>query len=203
MFPGLKRLNSRDHDAIIVLGKGISVEGELPDIARQHVRMGASLYAVAPAPIIMSGAYGLFEPPPLRTEAMAMREYALQLCIPHDQIIVEEESRDTIGNAWFTKTRIVGPRNWRSLILVTADYHMDRALWIFRKVYGPMFTVRPDSVPMDEGAAHAETEKRFLAMAVALLGDIPDGDDTALATRIHEEHPAYGGRRTLPELLGV
>ena len=45
-------------EAIIVLGKGIGADGELPEIARQHVRMGASLYAAAP--IIMSGAYRLF-----------------------------------------------------------------------------------------------------------------------------------------------
>lgn len=109
-------------DAIIVLGKGISVDGTLPEIARQHVRMGAALYAAAPAPIIMSGAYGLFERQPSRTEAAAMREYAVELGIPGDQIIVEEESRDTIGNAWFTKVCIIAPRKWRRLVVVTAEY---------------------------------------------------------------------------------
>jgi uncharacterized SAM-binding protein YcdF (DUF218 family) len=187
-------------DAIIVLGKGISVEGELPEVARRHVRMGASLYSATPAPLIMSGAYGLFEKPPSRTEAMAMREYALELGIPGDQIIVEEESRDTIGNAWFTKVRIA-PRNWHSLILVTADYHMERALWIFTKRYGPMYGMRPAAVATDERAARTGTEQRFLAMAEVLLGDILDGDDALLAARIHGEHPAYGGRRTLQDLL--
>src|SRR5947209_12172709 len=171
-------------DAIIVLGKGISVEGELPEIARQHVRMGASLYSTSPAPIIMSGAYGLFEQRPLRTEALAMREYAIELGIAGDQIMVEEESRDTIGNAWFTKMRIA-PRNWHNLVLVTADYHMERALWIFKKIYGPMYNVRPAAVATDESAARMQTEQRFLAMAEVLLGGIPDGDHALLAARIH------------------
>ena len=72
---------------------------------------------------------------------------------PEDQIIAEDESRDTIGNAWFTKTRIVAPRNWGSLTLVTADYHMQRALWVFRKVYGPECNVRPAALPTGEGVA--------------------------------------------------
>ena len=190
-------------DAIIVLGKEISVEGELPEIARQHVRMGASLYSATPAPLIMSGAYGLFEQPPSRTEAMAMREYAIEIGIPGDQIIVEEESRDTIGNAWFTKVRFVAPRKLRSLMLVTADYHMDRALWIFKKIYGPMYNVRAAAVATNEGPAREETEQRFFEMAKVLLGDIPDGDDPQLSARIHAEHPAYGGRRTLQELLNL
>ena len=99
-------------DAIIILGKGISQDGTLPDIARQHVQMGVDLYSVGPAPIIISGACGLFERQPARTEASAMREHAMELGIPAERIIVEEESRDTFGNAWFTKTRIVAPRNW-------------------------------------------------------------------------------------------
>jgi uncharacterized SAM-binding protein YcdF (DUF218 family) len=113
----VNRTNVITTDAIIVLGKVISVEGELPEIARQHLQMGASLYSATPALIIMSDAYGLFEQPPLRTEALAMREYAIELGIAGDQIIVEEESRDTIGNAWFTKIRIAA-RNWHHLVLV-------------------------------------------------------------------------------------
>src|SRR4051812_41765975 len=126
-------------DAIIVLGKGIREDGTLPEIAWQHVRMGVDLYSAAPAPIIMSGAYGLFEQHPACTEASAMREFAMELGVPDERIIVEEESRDTIGNAWFTKTRIVARRNWRRLVLVTSDYHMARAFWIFSKIYGPKF----------------------------------------------------------------
>lgn len=188
-------------DAIIVLGKGISDDGALPEIARQHIRTGVDLYSVAPCPIIMSGAYGLFEQQPTCTEASAMRKYAIELGISDERIIVEEESRDTIGNAWFTKTRIVAPSNWRRLVLVTSDYHMARAFWIFSKVYGPRYSLRSAPVLTNEGAARADTEQRFLEMARALLDDVPDGDDALLAARIHGEHPAYGGRRTLQELL--
>jgi hypothetical protein len=78
---------------------------------------------------------------------------------------------------------------------------MERALWIFKKIYGPMYNVRPVAVATGESAARTGTERRFLAMREVLLGDIPDGDDPLLAAQIHGEHPAYGGRRTLQDLL--
>jgi DUF218 domain len=53
--------------------------------------------------IVMSGAYGMYDPVPPRTEATAMAQIAVAAGVLPDSITAEARSRDTIGNIWFTK----------------------------------------------------------------------------------------------------
>jgi len=65
------------------------------------------------------------------TVADQMRQFLVSQGVPPERIDVEGESRDTHENAIYTK-RMLGPQPGPS-VLLTSDYHMFRAVRVFRK----------------------------------------------------------------------
>ena len=184
-------------DALVVLGRGVGADGSLPLLAEQRVERAAELFALETAPrIIFSGRCSLMtETIPPVTEARAMAEYALTLGLPRDVLCVEEESRDTIGNAYFVLCRFLEPSDWTSIRVVTSDFHIQRTAWVFQKVlglgYDVSFSPAPSELDHSTIAARAREESDITAFLMEWLADVPDGDPLALARMIWKEHPGY------------
>jgi uncharacterized SAM-binding protein YcdF (DUF218 family) len=184
-------------DALVVLGRGIDPDGSLPRLARQRVERAAELYAWEVAPrLIFSGRCSLMtEAPPPITEARAMYDYAITLGLPRRVLLLEEESRDTIGNAYFVLRRFLEPNDWMSIRVVTSDFHIQRTAWVFQKVlglgYDVAFSPAPSELDHTTIAARAREESDISTFLMEWLGPIPDGDPIALARLIWQEHPGY------------
>jgi uncharacterized SAM-binding protein YcdF (DUF218 family) len=190
-------------DAIVVLGRGVDPDGALPALAKQRVARAAELFAWGVAPrLIFSGRCSLMtETEPPRTEAAAMAEYAINLGIPARAVILEEESRDTIGNAYFVLRRFLEPNDWMSIRVVTSDFHIQRTAWVFQKVLGLGYDVAysPSPSELDHAtiAARAREESDISTFLMDWLGPIPDGDPIGLARLIWQEHPGYAPQPTV------
>jgi uncharacterized SAM-binding protein YcdF (DUF218 family) len=98
---------------------------------------------------------------------VAVREFEA-LGIPHDRISAEEQSRNTIENAVFSRL-IANPQPGERWILVTSAFHMPRAIAVFRaadfpieaypvdyRTRGPIDAVRPFDV-MSIGLRRTDT----------------------------------------------
>jgi uncharacterized SAM-binding protein YcdF (DUF218 family) len=184
-------------DALVVLGRGVDPDGSLPRLAKQRVERAVELYAWEVAPrIIFSGRYSLMsDAEPARTEAAAMAEYAVSIGLPRRVLILEEESRDTIGNAYFVLRRFLEPNDWMSVRVVTSDFHIQRTAWVFQKVlglgYDVSFSPAPSELDHASIAARAREESDISTFLMEWIGAIPDGDPVALARLIWQEHPGY------------
>lgn len=184
-------------DAIVVLGRGVEPDGSLPYLARQRVVRAAELYAWETAPrIIFSGRCSLMtETEPPCTEARAMADFAVSLGLPHRALLIEDESRDTIGNAYFVLRRFLEPNDWTSIRVVTSDFHIQRSAWVFQKVlglgYDVSFTPAPSELDHSTIAARAREESDIAAFLMEWLAPIADGDPLALAQFIWQQHPGY------------
>lgn len=64
--------------------------------------------------------------------------------IPPESIYVETSSYDTIGNAFFARTTHTEFKDWRKLLIITNEFHMDRTIRIFDWIF---------SFPPTDGAA--------------------------------------------------
>src|SRR4051812_24358500 len=108
-------------DAIVVLGRGVRPDGSLGLIARARVDRALELFHLGVAPrIIFSGRSALMgDDNPAVTEAEAMATYATAKGLPKQAAFVEDQSRDTIGNAFFTWRHWLQPNDWRSVRVVT------------------------------------------------------------------------------------
>lgn len=193
-------------DAIVVLGRGVRPDGSLGLIARARVDRALELHQRGVAPrIIFSGRSALMgDDHPTVTEAEAMARYAAARGLPATARFIEDESRDTIGNAFFTWRRWLRPNDWRSVRVVTTDYHIPRAAWIFRKILGPSYDVAFSAAPSDNFAAsvgvRAREESDIAAFLAGWLSGIADGDAVAIEQFITHEHPGYARDPTMTRI---
>lgn len=184
-------------DAIIVLGRGIEPDGTLSADSASNVRKAVELYVAGRAPVIvMSGKWSYRAPqPPVRTEAAAMKEYAVTLGAYAADVVCEEESLDTLGNVYFTKKLIVEPKDWRMLTIVAAEEHVARANYLFEKIYGPdyHFDYQAAERVLDDERYQQEVahEEDSLKLSRNWLGGVADGDDTEVWRLMRMHHPAY------------
>jgi hypothetical protein len=156
---------------------------------------------VAPR-IIFSGRCSLMgADAPAITEAAAMAAYATSRDLPPSASITEEQSRDTIGNAYFVRTRWLDPNGWRAVRVVTSEFHIPRAAWLFRKILGPEFDVAFSAASSERFASslavRARDESDIATFLAGWLGGIADGDLAAIDKLIHADHPAYAANPTL------
>ncbi len=123
-------------DVIIVLGEWVNSDGSLSTNDKLRVSEAVKLYKNKISKnLVFTGRWDLFIPyKPIRTEAEAMKDYAVKLGVTRENILIETYALDTIGNAYFTKHKFLDKNNWKNLFIITSDYHAQRAEYIFKSV---------------------------------------------------------------------
>lgn len=125
-------------DAIVVLGGGRRPglgTGYGPDLGEgaDRVRHAARLFHAGKAEwIVASGGCALCVDE-IYPEARAMRDLLVDLGVPAERVLLEQESRNTRGNALGT-AELLRARGFGKVLLVTSAFHMRRALAAFRAV---------------------------------------------------------------------
>ncbi|HXO90766.1 MAG TPA: YdcF family protein [Stellaceae bacterium] len=147
-------------DAIVVLGCRSSAG------LRRRVDVGVRLFQAGAAPVLLLSGGGAGPVP----EAEIMRRMALARGVPEAALLVEPESRDTVGNAR-QSVRLLGARGGYSVLLVSDRVHLPRAALLFRlaglRIAG-WARPRPPSIWWEVGTAIRECAAlpRSLARAV-------------------------------------
>ena len=75
------------------------------------------------------------------SESEIMRHYLIRRRINPRMIILEDWSNNTIGNFIFTKTKILEPRGWKDVTIITNNIYVPRAKYIESKIFGKDYTV--------------------------------------------------------------
>jgi uncharacterized SAM-binding protein YcdF (DUF218 family) len=189
-------------DAIVVLGGGVHPDGTLPPVARARVERGVELFEYGVAPrLILSGRCGLSSPEPAVTEAQAMADYAAGFGVPRAALLLEDDAKDTLGNAYFTRERFLEPNGWTSIRVVTSDFHLSRAAWVFRKILGPGYDVSfvsaPSGLSPRELIDRALEECKITIFLNEWLQAVEEADDHAIEQVMRQEHPGYADAPTL------
>jgi uncharacterized SAM-binding protein YcdF (DUF218 family) len=130
------------YDAVIILGFDVRPDGTLPEEGASRVRTGIQLYKeVGAKQLVMSGNVAhIHSYTPLKSEAQAMADYAVLQGFPPAKILIENKSKSTYENAIYTK-KIVEANCWESIVVVTSQFHAQRAEYLFRKVYGDNYRI--------------------------------------------------------------
>lgn len=125
------------------------------------------------------------------TLAESMAQY---LCLTHRidrrSIHLSEDSKDTVGDAVFARSKIVDPNGWSKLIVVTSGYHAQRASSIFSFVFGPSYSIQFMSSPAHEKVRHEEEHRSMEAFRETFRG-ITAGDLPSIHERLLSSHPLY------------
>jgi uncharacterized SAM-binding protein YcdF (DUF218 family) len=114
-----------DADAIVVLGAA-QYNGRPSPVYQARLDHALDLYRSGMAEtIVFTGGRGV--PGERFTEGATGREWAIDHGIPADRILVEESSRSTYQNLRGV-TRLLAPREMRTIVLVSDPFHMYRAV---------------------------------------------------------------------------
>ena len=141
-------------DVIIVLGAKIHPDGTPSNTLGYRLDAAKEAFDRKRAPaIIVTGGQGKDENEP---EAKAMKRYLVNSGIAQDVIFEENTSRNTIENLRNAKA-IMKEKGYKTAVIATTDYHMDRARLIAKRL----------SIPT--GAACAKPGRRFSTRILAYV----------------------------------
>lgn len=131
-------------DEIIVLGAGLMPDGRPTRTLSYRLKTAARLYRQQRArdhhdvTIVVSGGQGADE---IMAESTAMRQYLVDLGIPRDVILEENQSTSTVENLKLSHALIVKRQPFYRAAIVTSDYHVLRANILARRLGLPIYGI--------------------------------------------------------------
>ena len=114
-----------------------------------------------------------------------MAEVLVAAGVDSSRIFLEDESRDTIGNAVHVAERYLAAIAPRPVHVVTSPFHLARSVETFRLVLGPAWPVdgTPSAAVADD-PERARNEERFLEQTRLFLADTTPGDIAGIAAKL-------------------
>jgi uncharacterized SAM-binding protein YcdF (DUF218 family) len=151
-------------DVIVVLGAGTRRDGSASPAHTRRIRHGVALYKQGLAPYVLcTGGYTMNHP---TSEARACSTLAVSLGVPAEAIILEEASKSTEENA-IEVAKIMRERSFQKALLVSDNFHLWRAEWLFR-AYGVSVITSPAQItvgPLPTQIAWQNTTREMAATA--------------------------------------
>lgn len=191
------------YDAIVVLANLMDKYGALNDETRSRVDLAVDALKRNYAPLLIACGWAYREDSDICI-ADAMRQYAISSHNVEDATIITEVlSRDTVGDAVFTKINLAIPRGWTKILVVTSGYHAARSRAIFSFVYGPSVLVDAAGAAHPDNAHLKTSEASSMDAFLSTFEGITAGDDKAIYRRLRERHPFYNGQvyPQIPEIF--
>jgi len=152
-------------DVIVILGAGTRANGVVSPAYARRINHAVTLYEKGLAPyLICTGGYGSrFR---TKTEAQACAEYLQAVGVPSTAIILEAVSRSTEENA-IEVAKIMAAASFKTAILVSDDFHLLRAQWLFE---GQAVQVFPSPAQATSGRLRYTTAVTATFREVLALG---------------------------------
>jgi uncharacterized SAM-binding protein YcdF (DUF218 family) len=124
--------------AIVVLGSPNDGDGALSSIARERCGQALTEYQKHPgARILPTGGWGPHFNTTPKPHGDYIREYLQTLGVPDVAFVECAESSNTIEDAKLSRP-IVERHGFRKLIVVTSDFHLARAQFLFRQGFSDL-----------------------------------------------------------------
>ena len=126
--------------------------------------------------------------------AYSMKSYIVNNSnISNDLVLTETTSRDTVGDAIFTKINIVKKTGLNNLLIVTSDYHVERTKKIFSYIYGEQYIIKVLGAKTFKNNKSLELEGESLNQFYKTFNGISSGNDILIYKQLCSNHPYYNG----------
>ena len=125
--------------------------------------------------------------------AHAFSSYIKDKRVSAEKIISDINSRDTVGDAIFSKIILMREYNPKKIYVVSSDYHIQRVEIIFRSIYQDQFDLEFLSCHIDKDKNHETKELKSLNAFKKTFEDIDFSNNEILLKRLSSQHPFYNG----------
>ena len=156
--------DTADYDCILVLGAGVRADGTPSDMLRDRVTVAVELYHATGAPLLMSGDHtGDYN------EVGVMKALAVEMGVPAEDIFLDHEGYSTYESIYRAK----GVFGAETILIVTQEYHLHRALYIAGELDMEAEGVSADLRPYTKQKQYSLREHlaRFKDLFTAAKGD--------------------------------
>jgi uncharacterized SAM-binding protein YcdF (DUF218 family) len=120
---------------IIVLGSPNSAHGELYNVAKGRCEVALAEYAKhLDWKILLTGGYGAHFNTTDQPHAAYLKQYLVQRGVPSQAFVEFAESANTLQDASLAKP-IVLKYQAAEIVVITSDYHVDRARYVFEREF--------------------------------------------------------------------
>ena len=178
---------------IIILGYTLADDGAIQPILKSRLDRALSVYQPTDT-LLVCGKHAPKALIPKRcdhtTEAEAMKQYLIEHGIASENILKEERSATTFGNALFSYLDVLkgASPNYQPIIVISNEFHEPLVRYSFDKIFGDhhsyVFSAVPDatlSVTLEEIEPWKNIIKQLVAECYPLLfSDVENGDIEAI-----------------------
>jgi len=119
----------------VCLAGGVNSDGSLPTHAQKRVDRAVSLYKKGVINKILFSTGATHRGISKYIESEAMRANAIKQGVPADKVICEVMSRDTFGNAVFSRVLYIDPKRIKNFLVVTSAFHILKTRLLFDHVF--------------------------------------------------------------------
>lgn len=176
----------------VVLGSGITADGNATPVTSLRAHAAAEFLKAHPMRLILSGKRAPSDTANAEiTEASIMADIVASQGIERHLLLLEDQSFDTFGNAIFTARRYLAQETPGTLYVITSPFHMQRSLYVFRKVLGNRWKVIPHETLEWSGETRQSGAKAAMTRARAFFREIAPGDMAACEAKLLKQIPAY------------
>jgi vancomycin permeability regulator SanA len=182
-----------DHSIIIVLANFMDKSGKLNKESCSRLDLAIDNFSMNKNSFIITSGWNYYGEYDVAI-AESMRSYILKNSnILNELILSDDNARDTVGDAIFTKINIVKKIGHHNLLIVTSDYHIERAHNIFSYVYGEQYKVKVIGSKTIKNKETLEQERRSLNEFHKTFKSINSGNDFLMLKQLCNHHPYYNG----------
>lgn len=142
-------MSDNNTEILLVLGAPNSPEGLLSSIAISRLDTCFSIYQQERSYILLTGGYGAHFNTTDKPHAWYGRQYLKGKGVPSHKILESVESSSTIEDATLSKPLITTLQPSR-LTIITSEFHLQRAAFIFCDVYQHILPLRFMAAPSYE-----------------------------------------------------
>ena len=184
----------RANEIAVVLGGGISAHGDADPATVVRTQAAAALARERPllAFVLTGRQSGRSGVTYAVSEAKWMAERLAADGVARDRMVLEDESRDTLGNAILVAARYLRRLEPRPLWIVTSAYHMPRSVLTFAATLGASWPIRTRTSPSaPDDAFRSAAEAKFIQETSEFFDGINIGDLDAIVARLCNRYPYY------------
>ena len=182
------------YDAIIVLSNLMDGESNLNLESKNRANLAFEIWNqqnCIPKLITMGWAYRNDTNVPI---SKSMENYLVnKLNVPKEQILSDVLSRDTVGDAFFSRYNFEKIFLNKKIIIITSDYHENRAHSIFKFIYGENYKIHFSVIETDLKKSKQKDETDSLDQFSNTFNGIKSGDMNKIQNILLQNHPLYNG----------
>jgi uncharacterized SAM-binding protein YcdF (DUF218 family) len=186
--------NAIKNDAVIVLANQMDENGLLNSESKARANKAVEIFNERNISHVVTCGWAYRNDSEIKI-ADAFKSYIVNsLGVNPIKVITELNSRDTVGDAYFTKINIALSLNWKNLCVVTSDYHVKRTQEIFSFIYGNDFSIEVFGANVAQDISILSNELASIdAFRDTFLG-VSIGNNIEILKRLRERHPFYNGQ---------